>query len=67
MPAGTTGEARLVELTGITDAAGVLAVGTRVDTAAGTAVADGSAAYAITGARANAAARRPPAPAAGFG
>ena len=49
--AGTTGEARLLELTGITDAAGVLAAGTRVATAAGaTLVADGSAAYAITAA-----------------
>lgn len=50
--AGTTGEARLLELTGIADAAGVLAAGTRVDTAGGTVVADGSAAYAITAAAA---------------
>ena len=49
--AGTTGEARLLELTGITDAAGILAAGTRIVTAAGaTLVADGSAAYAITAA-----------------
>ena len=48
--AGTTGEARLLELTGITDAAEVLAAGTRVDTAGGTVVADGSGAYAITAA-----------------
>ena len=48
--AGTTGEARLLELTGIADAAGVLAVGTRVATAGGTVVADGSGAYAITAA-----------------
>ncbi len=51
--AGTTGEARLLELTGITDAAGVLAAGTLVATATGgTVVADGSAAYAITAAAA---------------
>ena len=48
--AGTTGEARLLELTGIADAAGVLAAGTRVDMAGGTVIADGSAAYAITAA-----------------
>ena len=48
--AGTTGEARLLELTGIADAAGVLAAGTRVDTAGGTVVANGSGAYAITAA-----------------
>ena len=48
--AGTTGEARLLELTGIAAAAGVLAAGTRVATAGGTVVADGSAAYAITAA-----------------
>ena len=40
--AGTTGEARLLELTGIIDAYGVLAAGTRVETAAGVVVADGS-------------------------
>ena len=50
--AGTTGEVRLLELTGITDADGVLAAGTRVETADGEVVADGSDAYAITAARA---------------
>ena len=50
--AGTTGEARLLELTGITAGAGVLAAGTRVATAGATVVADGSDAYAITAAEA---------------
>ena len=45
--ADTTGEARLLELTGIADSAGVLAAGTRVETPHGTAVADGSADYVI--------------------
>ena len=59
--AGTTGEARLLELTGMADAGGVLAAGTRVETADGVAVvADGSASYAIT-----AAAPRRASPAAG--
>ena len=48
--AGTTGEARLLELTGIADANGVLAAGTRVETEAGTVVADGSSEYFITAA-----------------
>jgi len=48
--AATTGEARLLELTGITDASGVLAAGTRVETEAGAVVADGSAEYFITAA-----------------
>ena len=48
--AGTTGEARLLELTGITDASGVLAAGTRVETEAGAVVADGSAEYFVTAA-----------------
>ena len=49
--AGTTGEARLLELTGMAGAGGVLAVGTRVETADGAAVvADGSASYAIAAA-----------------
>ena len=47
---GTTGEARLLELTGLVDANGILAEGTRVETASGTVVADGSAAYIITAA-----------------
>lgn len=46
--AGTTGEARLLELTGIVDEYGVLAAGTRVETAAGVVVADGSGDYYIT-------------------
>ena len=46
--AGTTGEFRLLELTGLVDANGVLATGVRVDTAQGSVVADGSADYAIT-------------------
>ena len=52
--AGTTGEARLLELTGLVDDAGHLAAGTRVTTAAGEVVADGSAAYRITSAGATA-------------
>ncbi len=48
--AGTTGEFRLLEITGIADAAGVLTAGTRVDTPQGTLVADGSADYVITAA-----------------
>ncbi len=48
--AGTTGEFRLLELTGLVDANGVLAAGVRVDTAQGSVIADGSADYAITAA-----------------
>lgn len=51
--AGTTGEARLLQLTGLVDAAGVLAAGTSVHTRTGTVVADGSAAYTITAAGAS--------------
>ena len=51
--AGTTGEARLLELTGIADASGVLTAGTRVDTPNGTRVADGSADYVINAAAAS--------------
>ncbi len=51
--AGTTGEFRLLELTGLVDAAGVLAAGTRVETPAGAVVADGGAAYTITAAGAS--------------
>ena len=47
---GTTGEARLLELTGLVDASGVLAEGTRVETPLGTVVADGTAAFMITAA-----------------
>ena len=51
--AGTTGEFRLLELTGLVDAAGVLATGARVDTPGGVAVADGSVAYVINAAGAS--------------
>ncbi len=46
----TTGEARLLELTGLVDANGVLAEGARITTPQGTFAADGAAAYAITAA-----------------
>ena len=45
--AGTTGEARLLELTGLADAQGVLTAGVRIDTPHGTVVADGGAGYRI--------------------
>lgn len=48
--AGTTCEARLLQLTGLADANGVLATGTRIETDAGEVVADGSAEYVITAA-----------------
>ena len=48
--AATTGEARLLELTGLVDPSGILAEGTRVETPSGTVVADGTAAYTITAA-----------------
>lgn len=48
--AGTTGEFRLLELTGLVDAEGTLAADTRIDTPQGTVTADGSADYAITAA-----------------
>lgn len=51
--AGTTGEARLLQLTGLADANGELAAGTRVATPSGEVVADGSAAYVITAAGAS--------------
>ena len=51
--AGTTGEARLLQLTGFVDADGVLLSGTRVETRNGTVVADGTAAYTITAAGAS--------------
>ena len=47
---GTTGEARLLELTGLVDTNGVLAEGTRVETPLGIVVADGTAAFMITAA-----------------
>ena len=49
----TTGEARLLQLTGFVDAEGVLLSGTRVETRDGTVVADGTAAYTITAAGAS--------------
>ena len=48
--AGTTGEYRLLQLLGLVDERGVLAVGTRVDTPQGPLVADGSTDYVITAA-----------------
>ena len=45
--AGTTGEARLLALTGLADSAGFLAAGARVRKPRGEVVADGSAAFAI--------------------
>ena len=51
--AGTTGEARLLQLTGLADGAGTLAAGTRVATPSGEVVADGTSAYAITAASAS--------------
>ena len=51
--AGTTGEVRLLQLTGLADANGVLAAGTRFETASGQVTADGSADYVITPAAAS--------------
>ena len=48
--AGTTGETRLLEITEIIDANGILALGTRIETLHGTFVADGTEAYRITAA-----------------
>jgi len=50
---GTTGEARLLQLTGLAGDNGVLVAGTRIETDAGEVVADGSAEYAITAAMAS--------------
>ena len=50
---GTTGEARLLELTGIADPAGVLAAGTKVETPKGAIVADGGTGYVISAAAAS--------------
>ena len=50
---GTTGEARLLQLTGFIDAEGVLLSGTRIETRDRTVVADGTAAYTITAAHAS--------------
>ncbi len=52
--AGTTGEARLLELTGLTNAEGLLADGVVVDTPDGEVVTDGSSDYFITAAAASA-------------
>ena len=51
--AGTTGEARLLELTGITDASGVLVPGTQVFMPQRTVVADGGTDYVINAAGAS--------------
>lgn len=51
---GTTGEARLLQITGLADEDGVLAADTRIETPGGTVVADGTAAYVITAANASA-------------
>ena len=50
---GTTGEARLLQITGLVDADGVLLSDTRVETRNTTVVADGTAAYTITAAGAS--------------
>ena len=50
---GTTGEARLLQLTGLADDKGVLAAGTRIETGAGAVEANGSAEYTITAAMAS--------------
>ena len=46
--AGTTGEARLLQVVGLVDDNGVLAEGTRIETPAGTVTADGTDAFMIT-------------------
>ena len=50
---GTTGEARLLQLTGLADAEGVVIEGARITTASGEVVADGTAAFTITSASAS--------------
>ena len=47
---GTTGEARILQITGIINSDGVVAAGTRIDTSTGTVVADGTTDYRITAA-----------------
>ena len=47
---GTTGEARLLQITGIVDANGVVAAGIRIDTTTGSVIADGTVDYKITAA-----------------
>ncbi len=49
----TTGEARLLQITGITNADGVLTSGVRIETPGGTVVADGTSRYTITAASAS--------------
>ena len=51
--AGTTGEARLLELTGLTTADGVLVAGVSIDTPRGAVSADGTSNYRITAATAS--------------
>ena len=51
--AGTTGEARLLEITGLTDSNGALAAGVIIDTPRGEVVADGASNYRITAAAAS--------------
>ena len=65
--AGTTGEFRLLELTGLVDANGVLAAGTRVETPAGTVIADGSTGYVITAAGTSSESGRAASPPSSFG
>jgi len=48
--ASTTGEARLLQLTGLADARGVITAGARIDTPRGEVVANGSARFTITAA-----------------
>ncbi len=50
---GTTGEARLLQLTGFVDADGVLLSGTRIETRDRAVIADGTTAYTITAAGAS--------------
>ena len=54
---GTTGEVRLLQITGLVDAEGRLAPGTRVVTPGGTVTADGTADYVITAAHTSASIR----------
>ena len=53
---GTTGEARLLQIAGMASGDGVLARGARIETPSGVVVADGTARYTITAARASSAA-----------
>ncbi len=50
---GSTGEARLLQITGLTNGDGVLAPGTKIETPRGVVVADGTARYKITAAYAS--------------